>query len=163
MHGFAVSRAVASSVTLLGLASTLVINGPQWYPLLAGWIIIGVGYSTVLTPSGLLLKRSAHPEDRPAVYAAQFALSHACWLVAYPLAGWLMTVSGPATAFACLALLAALGMVGGLILWPRGDTESIEHTHDDLPDDHPHLKSGRAHSHPIVIDEYHPHWPRAYG
>ena len=27
--------------------------------------------------------------DRPALFAAHFALSHACWLVTYPLAGWL--------------------------------------------------------------------------
>lgn len=53
-----------------------------------------VGYSAMLTPSGRLLRRSAHPEDRPAIFAAQFALSHACWLVAYPLAGLLMTLAG---------------------------------------------------------------------
>jgi H+ antiporter protein len=87
---------------LLGLGLVTVINGVGWYPLLAGWLVIGVGYSTILTPSGRLLKRSAHPEDRPAVYAAQFALSHACWLVTYPLAGWLITVSGAAVAFVAL-------------------------------------------------------------
>ncbi len=32
---------------------------------------------------------SGHPEDRPFLIAAQFALSHAGWLVTYPLAGWL--------------------------------------------------------------------------
>ncbi len=152
--------AVVLVVTLLGLAALTVINGVEWYPLLAGWFVIGLGYSTVLTPSGRLLKRSAHAEDRPAVYAAQFALSHACWLVAYPLAGWLITEFGPATALAALALLAAAGMAGGMILWSRTDDEALEHTHDDLPADHPHMQDGRSHSHPIVIDDYHPHWPR---
>jgi len=147
-------------VTLLGLAALTVINGIGWYPLLAGWLVIGVGYSTVLTPSGRLLKRSAHAEDRPAVYAAQFALSHACWLVAYPLAGWLITYFGAATALAALALLAAIGMAGGIILWPRNDDMALEHTHDDLPADHPHVKDGRSHSHAIIIDDYHLHWPR---
>ena len=135
------------------------VHGTQWHPLLAGWNIIGIGYSTVLTPSGRLLKRSAHPEDRPAVYAAQFALSHACWLATYPLAGWLITVAGPAAAMAGLALLAAIGIFGGIVLWPRNDAGALKHTHDDLPDDHPHLKDGRSHSHPIVIDDFHQHWP----
>jgi len=121
-----------------------------------------VGYSTVLTPSGRLLKRSAHAEDRPAVYAAQFALSHACWLVAYPLAGWLITDFGAATALAILALLAAAGMAGGIYLWPRDDLGIVEHSHDDLPADHPHVQNGRSHSHPIIIDDYHPHWPRIW-
>ncbi|OJF99368.1 MFS transporter [Pararhizobium antarcticum] len=146
-------------ITLLGLAALTMINGVGWYPLLAGWLVIGVGYSTVLTPTGRLLKRSAHAEDRPAVYAAQFALSHACWLVAYPLAGWLITDFGAATALATLALLAAAGMVGGIILWPHDDVGVVEHSHDDLPADHPHVQNGRTHSHPIIIDDYHPHWP----
>lgn len=48
-------------------------------------LLVGLGYSAVLTPSGRLLRRSAHAQDRPALFAAQFALSHACWLVTYPL------------------------------------------------------------------------------
>ena len=48
------------------------------------------GYSAAQTPSGRLLRRSAHPEDRPAVCTRRSSpLSHACWLVFYPLAGWL--------------------------------------------------------------------------
>ena len=87
---------LAASLFALSLGTHL--SGTGWLMLLVGWCIIGIGYSVVLTPSGRLLKRSAHAEDRPAVYAAQFALSHACWLVTYPLAGWLMTVAGAATA-----------------------------------------------------------------
>jgi H+ antiporter protein len=146
--------------SLLGLSLISLIYDTQWVPLLAGWLIIGIGYSAVLTPSGRLLKRSAHAEDRPAVYAAQFALSHACWLVTYPLSGWLITVAGPTTAFATLAILAAAGMFGGVVLWSKDDTGTLQHTHDDLPEDHPHLHGSRSHSHPIIIDDYHPHWPR---
>lgn len=61
----------------------------------------------MLTPSGRLLRRSAHPEDRPAVFAAQFALSHACWLLTYPLAGWLITAFGAMPALLTLGALAA--------------------------------------------------------
>ncbi|WP_439150419.1 MFS transporter [Sulfitobacter sp.] len=147
-------------VTLFGLALLMQSEGIRWYPLLVGWFVIGVGYSTVLTPSGRLLKRSAHAEDRPAVYAAQFALSHACWLVTYPLAGWLITRFDPVTTLTTLALLAVVGLAGGMFLWPRTDDAAFEHTHDDLPADHPHVRDGRAHTHPVIIDDYHPHWPR---
>jgi hypothetical protein len=51
--------------------------------LLAIWFLIGVGSSLVQTPGGRLLRCSAHEEDRPALFAAQFALSHACWLITY--------------------------------------------------------------------------------
>lgn len=142
----------------LGLWGT--VNGPNWSVLLIGWLAIGIGYSTVLTPSGRLLKRSAHPEDRPAVYAAQFALSHACWLLTYPLSGWLITAFGPAVAFTVLALVAGAGLLGGMLLWQKHQDVSVQHRHDDLPLDHPHLKGGPMHSHPIVIDDYHPNWPR---
>ena len=145
---------------MLALSLTTLVYKTHWTPLLLGWFIIGIGYSAVLTPSGRLLKRSAHPEDRPAVYAAQFALSHACWLVTYPLAGWLITVSGPTVAFATLALLAGIGMISGIALWPEEGSDSLKHSHDDLPSDHPHVQDGRTHSHSIIIDDYHQHWPR---
>ena len=146
-------------VSLLSLSLISLIYDTQWLPLLAGWMIIGIGYSAVLTPSGRLLKRSAHAEDRPAVFAAQFALSHACWLVTYPLSGWLITVAGPTTAFAVLALLSAVGMFGGVVFWPQDDSGAHEHSHDDLPEGHPHIEGGRSHSHPIVIDDHHRQWP----
>ena len=155
-----IGGATALVVTLLGLAAIVLIDGLHWSQLLIGWLIIGVGFSTVLTPSGRLLKRSAHAEDRPTVYAAQFALSHACWLLAYPLAGWLITMFGTATAFVVLALLASFGLAGGIILWPRDNEEAVEHNHGDLPTDHPHVQDGRVHSHPIIIDDYHQNWPR---
>ena len=60
---------------------------PSYALLLPLWLVIGFGYSVAQTPSGRLLRRSAHAEDRPAIFAAHFALSHACWLICYPLAG----------------------------------------------------------------------------
>ena len=52
-----------------------------WMALLVTWALLGLGYSAVQTPTGRLLRRSAQPVDRPALFAAQFALSHACWLL----------------------------------------------------------------------------------
>lgn len=143
---------------LLGLAVAISTAGLSWQLLLAIWLVIGLGYSTVQTPSGRLLRRSAHPEDRPAVFAAQFALSHACWLVTYPLSGWLMTRFGTVPALMVLAAVATTGIVVAFRFWPKGDPEIVAHTHENLPLDHPHLKGHRHHSHALVIDDEHPRW-----
>lgn len=71
-----------------------------------------------------------------------------------------MTFAGSATAFGVLAVVAAVGMFGGVVLWPRGGETELEHTHANLPADHPHLRDGHPHRHAIVIDDFHPHWPR---
>ena len=143
---------------LLALAAAILVTGLTWPLLLGIWLVIGIGYSTVQTPSGRLLRRSAHAEDRPAVFAAQFALSHACWLVTYPLSGWLMTAFGTVPALLVLAGVALAGIVTGMRFWPTGDPEVVEHSHDNLPLDHPHLQGHRHHTHALVIDDAHPRW-----
>jgi predicted MFS family arabinose efflux permease len=132
-----------------------------WWPMLAIWTLLGVGYSAVLTPTGRLLRRSAQAADRPALFAAQFALSHACWLLTYPLAGWLGASSMTMTLMV-LAALTALGAVLAALLWPADDPEVIAHRHADLAPDHPHLReAGGRHAHAFVIDDLHPRWPGA--
>jgi H+ antiporter protein len=150
--------AVLMVATLLGLATSVSLSGLVWPLLLGAWLLVGLGYSAVLTPSGRLLRRSSQPEDRPAVFAAQFALSHACWLVTYPLSGWLLTQFGAVTALGGLAGLAALGAAVALRIWPEDDPEVLEHTHENLPLDHPHLKGHRRHAHTFVVDDQHPRW-----
>ena len=145
-------------VALVGIALSIGTVGLSWPLLLTVWLVIGLGYSTVLTPSGRLLRRSAHAEDRPAVFAAQFALSHACWLVTYPLSGWLMTTFGTVPALLVLAALGASGIGTALRVWPESDPEVVEHTHKNLPLDHPHLDGHRHHSHTLIIDDAHPRW-----
>ena len=145
-------------MTLVALAGAVAALGLAWSALLAAWLLVGLGYSAVLTPSGRLLRRSAHAEDRPALFAAQFALSHGCWLVTYPLSGWLMTRFGPVVALGVLAAFASAGIVAALRLWPGEDRETLEHTHDNLPLDHPHLHGARRHAHPFVVDDEHPRW-----
>ena len=145
-------------VTRLAMAGEIAALGLLWPVLLGAWLLTGLGYAAVLTPSGRLLRRSAHAEDRPALFAAQFALSHACWLITYPLSGWMMTRFGPVVALGVLAALAGAGLVAALRLWPREDPETLAHTHDNLPLDHPHLQGARRHAHPLVVDDMHPRW-----
>ena len=86
--------------------------------LMALWAVTGIGYGLALTPGGRLLRRSAPSEDRPALFAAQFALSHACWLLTYPLAGSLGAAFGMGATFLAMSALAVIGTVAALALWP---------------------------------------------
>jgi MFS family permease len=155
---------------VLGAAvMTAVLFAGPWlavsYPaLLAMWVVMGFGYSLTITPAGRALRRSSTPDDRPALFAAQFALSHACWLLAYPVAGLVSAQAQPGAAFLVLAALCALGTLLGLVVWPAHDPENLVHSHDDLDPDDPHLAEGepwpeRGHAHPFVIDERHRRWP----
>ncbi len=147
---------MGSVLTLLAVVN--MTSGLSWGVLLLAWILIGVGYSAVMTPSGRLLKRSSQAADRPAIFAAQFALSHACWLLSYPLSGWLMTRFGTSVTLFVLAAMTALGCLVAARLWPGANDTEVEHTHDNLPLDHPHLNGVRRHRHALVIDDDHPYW-----
>ncbi len=153
------------TIVLAGLALSWSMNDrpSYWYGLLAALAVLGIAYSASVTPGGRLLRRSSNPADRPALFAAQFALSHVCWLLAYPLAGQIGARNGMGAAFAAAAALALAGMVLAFMLWPAKDPDVLQHRHDDLPTDHPHLREhhggGRA-AHAFVLDDLHQSWPR---
>lgn len=149
------------TLAVLGLALPKVGNEALWYVLLAGWLALGIAYSVCVTPGGRLLKRSSGDADRPALFAAQFALSHVCWLIAYPLAGQVGAKVGMAPAFLFLAALAGVGFAIALRIWPRSDPLLLAHSHPDLPPDHPHLANhgSNKHAHDFVIDDLHTAWP----
>ena len=136
----------------------------RWPILLGSWLLLGMTYSALVTPGGRLLRRSSNDQDRPALFAAQFSLSHACWLVAYPVVGWMGAKVGIAAALWAMAVLAVLGVVVAYRLWPREEPDSLAHSHGDLPADHPHLLEHRKaaaepHAHAYVIDNLHTQWP----
>ncbi len=155
---------------------------PDVWTALALWLLLGAGAALIQTPSGRLLRRSSHQEDRPQLFAAQFALSHGWWLLTYPLAGYIGAVWNLPVAFLVAAALAASGSVAALLLWPSGDPAVIEHTHEatrhdhwhvhdehhqhehegwEGPEPHRHLHTHRPfrHAHAYVIDDHHPTWP----
>ena len=157
------SAALTALLAALAAIRLAVPDERLWAFLLGGWFLLGFAYSMAVTPTGRLLRRSANPEDRPTLFAAQFALSHACWLIAYPLAGWLGAGAGQAAAFAGMAAIAACGTVLGGSIWPRHDPEEVPHGHEDLAPDHPHLRDAHrpnAPGHSFVIDDLHAQWPR---
>jgi len=146
-------------------ASTMLQTQDLWPFLFGAWFLMGIASSAIMVPSGRLLRNSAHSEDRPMVFAAQFALSHGCWLITYPLAGWLGTSAGlPVTMFVH-AVLASFGVLIALKLWPSTDSTILVHEHPELPADHPHIRdaSGKRHAHTFVIDSLHASWPAERG
>lgn len=160
------AAATALTAILGGLASfTGGLRGhPELWPVMLGsWFLLGIAYSMSITPSGRLLKRSAAASDRPAVFAAQFALSHGCWLIAYPLAGQIGANWSQQAAFGVLGALAAVGLLSAFLFWLSQDLNHVAHRHDNLPDGHPHLRErdgeGGLHSHEFVVDGLHPVWP----
>ncbi|MDA5095413.1 MFS transporter [Aliiroseovarius sp. KMU-50] len=154
-----ITGATIGTISLLGFGLATSLLPLTLGLLMVFWVGVGIGFSAILTPSGRVLSRSAHAFDRPAIFAAHFTLSHACWLIAYPLSGFLMTeLGGGATSF-ILAILAGLGGLTAMYLWPRNSSDAIVHHHDDLPPDHPHLSGEGPHAHAIIIDDLHPHFP----
>ncbi|MDF1489725.1 MFS transporter [Tessaracoccus caeni] len=109
-----VAGAVALPVLLVVGAGCIawLTGGIQWGALLFAWFLAGAATSAVLTPSSRLLRRNTTEQTRPAVFAAQFSLSHACFLVAYPLAG----AGGATLGLPGIALILAGVGVGGTAL-----------------------------------------------
>lgn len=118
MMGGAVVIAVGLALATLmsGLAASAATSA--WWMLLAAWAILGAGTSLVNTPSSRLLVDGSTRENRNLVYTAQFSLSHACFLVTYPLAGWLGTISLTLTAGVLLAIAIVAGAAAAT-LWNR--------------------------------------------
>jgi predicted MFS family arabinose efflux permease len=103
----------------VGLALAALVD--DFGALLVVWLALGVGLSLVQTPSGLLVRRSGSAEERPALFATQFSLSHACWLATYPIAGVLGATLGLAGTAWLLAALAAVAVLLAALVWPAPD------------------------------------------
>lgn len=155
------TAAAALPVALVVLAFV-----PGYGALLALWLATGIAYGAAQTPSGRVLRRSSNEEGRPSLFAAHFAASHACWLVCYPLAGWLGARIGLDTTALILAAISLTGFTVAVIVWPRNDTDEVDHDHADLAHDDPHWaeghhRLGRRHRHAFVIDDLHTAWPHS--
>ncbi len=120
----ALLRRVADRVAMLAggvLLSAVLAAGVliASYPAMLGcWFLLGVGLSVVQTPAGRLIRRSAGSGGRPALFAAQFSLSHLFWLLTYPLAGVAGQALGLGVTSGLLAGLAAVGVVVAAVSWP---------------------------------------------
>lgn len=125
----------------LGLITAASSGGWRWSALLTTWTLFGAACSMILTPTGRLIRQEVAPPERSAVFAAQFSLSHSCWLLTYPLAGWLGATAGLQAAALALGAITLGAGVLALCLWPSHKPATTEHEHTGLPDNHPHLTS----------------------
>ena len=162
----------------LALGATM----PGFWVAAALWCVIGAGYSAVLVCAGRLLQRSSTKPDRPAYFAAQFALSHGCFILTYPLAGWLGTAFGLSAAFVVLSALAFVSTIVAFVVWPAQDDRELLHFHPETdhahlhihdehhqhahegwegpePHNHPHHHPEINHKHDFTIDLHHTVWP----
>lgn len=103
---------LAAGLSLVGLV-------PTYGALLLLWVVLGAGLALVQTPAGRLIQRSGDRDDLPPLFAAQFALSHACWLVTYPVAGALGAVVGIGPVALGLGLSCAVSVALASRLWTR--------------------------------------------
>jgi MFS family permease len=101
---------LAGGLSLVGLL-------PSYGWLLVLWVALGAGLALVQTPAGRLIQRSGDREDLPPLFAAQFALSHACWLVTYPVAGAVGAAAGIGLVALALGLSCAASVVLASRLW----------------------------------------------
>lgn len=159
-------RLMLAGACLFSALSYLIFLPLSLIGLLVLWAGFGVASSWVLTPGGLVLTRSAAKADHPAVFAAQFSMSHAGWLLAYPAAGWLGASVLPEYALGILGTLCLAIAAVGARLWPADDPLERLHQHPELSPDHPHLRehhttgAQQEHTHDFHIDDYHQRWSR---
>jgi predicted MFS family arabinose efflux permease len=82
------------------------------------WLAVGVGWAMAETPVGRIIRRAVDPGRLPAVFAAQFSLSHAGWLLTYPLSGALGTAVGSGGSALALGVVAAVATGIAATTWP---------------------------------------------
>lgn len=123
LTGAAVIPAVLAGATLM---TFLGVGGAGWWLLLGLWFLLGAANSTILTPSSRLLRDASTEETRPYVFTAQFSLSHACYILTYPLAGWIGAAAGLGWAGLTLTIVAMIGSAGAFLSWPRHATATAQ-------------------------------------
>jgi MFS transporter, NRE family, putaive nickel resistance protein len=76
------------SLLMGGFALGLLLLPGVWVPplvlLVVLWALNGAGQALIAIASATLLAEHTHDSERGRVYAAHFALTHACWLLTYP-------------------------------------------------------------------------------
>ena len=112
-----------AAILPVGLVAVAVITAmdtgtPQWIALIGAWAVLGAATALVSTPSSRLLRRASDEADRPAVFAAQFSLSHACFILTYPTAGVLGALVGLPWTAVVLAAVGAGALAVARTAWP---------------------------------------------
>lgn len=154
-----------AAVSVVATAAALVLAAaPSWPAAVVAWALVGFGPGWITVNAGRVLRRSGTPAQRPALFSAQFSLSHACWLITYPVTGWLAADAGFGASWTVLALLAIVATAAAALAWPTRGGDQVRHRHDDETDrahvaDAVGSARGWTHSHTAHVDEHHPRGP----
>jgi len=175
---------VQSGAIFLAVGLALMALEPAFSFALVAWFVTGVGLSLVQTPSGKIVNESATPSDRSSYFSAQFALSHLCWLIAYPIVGQLVLYFGFGFSAAFLACIIMICFIFAVLFWPSESETSLTHQHktlvhshthehddehhlhkhnstlDQKSHEHEHKHEKIVHRHEFVIDLHHQQWPK---
>lgn len=106
----------AAALTLLMIVTSLTLQtNPQnlhgGIQIGALWLGLGAAGALVQVPLAKVLRRHSTENTRPAVFAAQFSLSHACFIITYPLAGIGGELLGTATSTWTLTAVTLTGFI----------------------------------------------------
>ncbi|MBI3223990.1 MAG: MFS transporter [Mycolicibacterium cosmeticum] len=113
----------AAAAAGLGVTAVVLVSGlAGWTVLAVLWTVLGAATSMVNTPAGRLLRRNAGPH-RGAVFTAQFSLSHAGFLITYPVAGWVGATVDQGAAATILAIVATSAAIAAARIAQRGTVD----------------------------------------
>lgn len=84
-----VSRMMTIGAAVIATTFLLATFVHGWTLLLLWWAILGVGCIAVESLLGVLVNQFSTDQTRQTLFAANFSLTHACWLIAYLLTGFL--------------------------------------------------------------------------
>ena len=96
----------------------LIDAAPTWPVFISLWFVLGMSMSALATPMGQVIRRNVADEELGSVFAAQFSLSHACYMLTYPLAGWCGAALGLGWTSLLLALIAGFALIAAANAWP---------------------------------------------
>jgi NRE family putative nickel resistance protein-like MFS transporter len=122
------SRALLAGGLVLGLLLLPDILQPPLLVFSLLWMLNGAGQALIAIPSSTLLAEHTIEEERGRAYAAQFALTHLCWLASYPAIGhaaakWDAPLTFTGAGVVCLVVTAIASLLG------YGKREAHTHQH----------------------------------
>lgn len=149
----AVMRSAAGPLILAGLLVAAWLPHPGVVHV--AWLAIGAGLAVLGIRGNELLADHSAPEERSGIYAAHFALSHAGWGLAYPLAGFLgahLGFSGAGVFFAGLFVVvsAPVWLYWLWMQWLHRNMSDADHARcgsNGYSISHPHDHGDMSHRH----------------
>lgn len=127
--------AVVVIVALLGFAGTTTFLAPatQWPAALVIWFMVGAGGAAMMTPTAPFIRVHCTATQWPAAFAAQFSLSHLCFLVTYPIAGFGGAQWGFVPTALLLTAIATLGAMTAAFQWRYRSPHTVDSTCSSSP------------------------------